>query len=170
MEKVLLFERKAYEDYRGTYEELYNMKDYGLAMKEHLGFEIEFIEDDCSISSQYVLRGIHGDDKTWKLITCLMGRFYLVVANCNTQSKNFGQWESFVLSRENKKQVLIPPYYGNGHVVMTDEAIFHYKQSCIYQGTAKQFTYKYDDPAFEIWWPVKNPILSKRDASGKVDD
>jgi len=46
---------------------------------------------------------------------------------------------------------------------MSDNAIFHYKQSCIYEGIDRQFTIKYNDPRFNVWWPIKNPILSDRD-------
>tara|TARA_Y100000310_G_C20687697_1_gene820155 strand:- start:1034 stop:1573 length:540 start_codon:yes stop_codon:yes gene_type:complete len=169
MKNVLLFEHQVHEDHRGTYEEIYNEKDYSMAMIDHLGFSIQFFEDDFAVSNRHVLRGIHGDDRTWKLVTCLRGRFYIVVVNCNEDDDEFGKWKSFTLSSENKKQVLVPPWHGHAYVVMTDDAIFHYKQSCIYEGMRRQFTYKHDDPTFEIWWPVKNPILSKRDTSGKVD-
>jgi len=168
MKNVLLFKRYAHEDHRGTYEELYNKRDYGEAIKKHIGYDIDFLEDDIAVSSKHVLRGIHGDDRTWKLVSCLRGRYYIVVVNCEVASDNFGQWQSFVLSAENKKQVLVPPNHGHAYVVMTDDAIFHYKQSCIYRGQENQFTYKWDDPKFDIWWPIANPIISKRDRSGRV--
>lgn len=165
---VLLFHHDYHEDHRGTYEELYNKVDYSEVIKQETGHDIEFLEDDFAVSSKHVLRGIHGDDRNWKLVTCLRGRFYIVVVNCDKENEDFGKWQNLVLSSENRKQVLVPPNHGHAYVVMTDEAIFHYKQSCIYQGMKKQFTYRHDDPRFNIWWPIKNPILSKRDASGKV--
>jgi len=113
-----------------------------------------------------VLKGIHGDNETWKLVSCPHGKFYLVVVNCDTGSKNFGLWQSFVLSDANRLQVLVPPKYGNGHLILSDLAIFHYKQSTYYNPTG-QFTYRWDDPKFNIWWPIKNPILSRRDEAGR---
>jgi len=58
--------------------------------------------------------------------------------------------------------VLIPPGFGNGHLVLTKEAIFHYKQTTLYDRES-QFTIKYNDPDFNFKWPIKKPILSKRD-------
>jgi len=112
-----------------------------------------------------VLKGIHGDNKTWKLISCLFGKFYLVVVNQNQQSRDVGKWEAFTLSRVNRKQVLIPPKYGNGHLVMSDYDIYHYKQSSYYDPKS-QFTIKWNDPKFNIWWPIADPIISLRDEQG----
>jgi len=146
-----------FEDFRGTYVEIYNEKLYTEA-----GIKVKFVQDDVSGSSKHVLRGIHGDGETWKLISCLYGRFYLVVVNWDETSPQFGQWESFVLSDQNRLQLLVPPKFGNGHLVLSDMAIFHYKQSCYYN-RAGQFTIPWNDPKLNIWWPVRNPILSRRD-------
>ena len=166
---VLLFKHNFHEDHRGTYEELYNKETYSKVIKEAIGKDIEFLEDNFATSTKHVLRGIHGDDRTWKLVTCLKGRFYIVVVDCLEGFPAFGKWQSFILSGENKNQLLVPPNYGHAYLVMSDEAIFHYKQSCIYQGMEGQFTYRYDNPRFDIWWPVKDPIVSRRDFLGRVD-
>ncbi|MFH0958621.1 MAG: dTDP-4-dehydrorhamnose 3,5-epimerase [Pseudomonadota bacterium] len=150
-----------FEDHRGEYVETYNEKIYFDA-----GIDVKFVQDDYSISERHVLRGLHGDAKTWKLISCPVGKFYLVVVNCDSASPAFGKWESFLLSEKLKKQVLIPPMYGNGHLVLSNYAMFHYKQSEYYDPET-QFTYRWDDPAFGIWWPVKNPIQSRRDEMGE---
>lgn len=146
-----------FEDFRGSYVELYNERMYREA-----GIEVDFVQDDISVSSRHVLRGIHGDRSTWKLVTCLAGSFYLVVVNWDSSSPQHRQWISFTLSESNRKQVLIPPGFGNGHVVMSERAIFHYKQSTYYD-RAGQFTLMWNDPGLNIWWPVKTPILSRRD-------
>ena len=146
-----------FEDFRGTYTELYNKKLFNDA-----GIDVDFIQDDISISSRHVLRGIHGDTQTWKLISCLYGNFYMVVVNWDETSSQFGQWESFNLSEKNRTQILVPPKFGNGHLVLSDEAIFHYKQTTYYD-RASQFTLMWNDPKINIWWPVKYPIMSRRD-------
>jgi dTDP-4-dehydrorhamnose 3,5-epimerase len=146
-----------FEDFRGTYVETYNEDLYRKA-----GIKTRFVQDDISVSSRHVLRGIHGDRKTWKLISCLQGKFYLMVLNHDPASKAFGKWEGFTLSDRNRLQVLIPPKYGNGHVVLTDEAIFHYKQSSYYDRPG-QFTVAWNDPRYKMWWPVKAPVVSRRD-------
>lgn len=164
LENVLLIKPDVFEDFRGEYIMTYNAKLYA-----ENGADIKFVEDDISVSSKYVLRGIHGDSTTWKLISCLYGKFYFVVVNCDEDSKDFGMWESFVLSARNRHQILVPPKHGNAHLVLSDCAIFHYKQSSYYDPSG-QFTYLWNDPRFNLWWPVKNPILSQRDETGHFVD
>lgn len=157
LKDVLLIKPTFFEDHRGEYLELYNEKLY-----KSKGIDINFVEDDISIATRGVIKGIHGDSLTWKLISCLYGKFYLVVIDYDKQSKEFGKWQSFVLSDVNKHQVLVPPKYGNGHLCLSEKSIFHYKQSAYYD-PSRQFTIKWNDPEFNIWWPIKNPILSQRD-------
>jgi dTDP-4-dehydrorhamnose 3,5-epimerase len=89
----------------------------------------------------------------------------VVIVNCNAKSKNFGKWQSFILSDDNRLQILVPPKYGVAHLVLSRKAIFHYKQSEYYE-PKRQETYKWNDPKLKIKWPIKNPILSKRDRLG----
>lgn len=147
-----------FEDWRGEYVETYNEQLY----REH-GIDVPFVQDDISVSDKHVLRGLHGDATTWKLISCLHGKFYLVVVNNDPDSSQYRKWTSFVLSDTNRKQVLIPPKFGNGHLVLSDKAIFHYKQNTYYD-RAGQFTLLWDDPELGLWWPVPNPLVSRRDA------
>lgn len=147
-----------FEDFRGEYVELYNEPLYREA-----GIGVELIQDDISVSTRGVLRGLHGDARTWKLVSCLYGRFYLVVVNWDPQSPQYRKWEAFTLSDSNRLQVLIPPRFGNGHLVMSERAIFHYKQSETYHRDS-QFTIRWNDPDLNIYWPIKDPILSTRDS------
>ena len=162
LDGVVLIKPYIFEDHRGEYIETYNEKIF----KEN-GFDINFVQDNFSISIKNVLRGIHGDLKTWKLVSCPYGKFYLIVVNNNKKSKQYKKWISFILSDKNRLMVLIPPKFGNGHLVLSDTAIFHYKQSTFYNPKS-QFTIKWDDPKYRFWWPKKNPILSKRDEVGHL--
>jgi len=146
-----------FEDFRGTYLEIYNRDLFHQA-----GITCDFLQDDISTSRAHVLRGIHGDQQTWKLVSCLVGSFYLLVVNNDPTSPQFRKWEGFTLSEKNAVQILIPPSFGNGHVVMSSQAIFHYKQTTNYD-RAGQFTIAWNDPEFDFWWPVKDPIVSQRD-------
>lgn len=148
-----------FEDHRGSYIELYNETLYKGA-----GVSVDFVQDDISVSKKDVLRGVHGDSKTWKLISCLAGEFQLVVLNWDSASPQYRQWESFILSERNRLQVLIPPKFGNGHLVLSERAIFHYKQSTAYDRSG-QFTVLWDDPQLRIDWRIRTPILSKRDGA-----
>lgn len=158
LKNVLLIKPSVFKDFRGEYIETYNEKQY-----KKQGINIKFVQDDISVSKKNVLRGIHGDFRTWKLISCLKGKIYAVIVNCDENLEDFGEWESFELSDKNRYQVLVPPKFGTSHLVLTEKAVFHYKQSTYYNPRVlKQFTYRFDDPRFNIWWPVKNPIISKR--------
>lgn len=154
---LLLKPPTVFEDFRGSYVETYNRRLY-----RESGIDVDFIQDDISVSHRNVLRGIHGDQKTWKLISCLSGKFYLVVVNWDSGSPQYKQWQGFTLSEHNRLQVLVPPRFGNGHLVLSEQAIFHYKQSTDYDRSS-QFTVMWDDPELKIWWPSRDPILSKRD-------
>ena len=159
---VSLIKPTFFEDHRGQYLEIYNDQLY-----KSQGIDIDFVEDDISIATRHVLKGIHGDSLTYKLISCLHGKFYLVVINYDKNSNEFGKWQSFILSDVNKFQVLVPPNFGNGHLCLSGKSIFHYKQSEYYD-VSRQFTIKWDDPRFDIWWPINDPILSQRDQSVKI--
>ena len=164
MDGVLLIKPDVFEDFRGQYVETYNEEMYN----QH-GIDVKFVQDDISVSSRNVLRGVHGDAETWKLISCHYGKFYLVVVNGDRDSNEFGKWQSFVLSDANRHQVLIPPKHGNGHLVLSDLAIFHYKQNTYYNPKG-QFTFLWNDPQLKMWWPIENPILSQRDQIGRFVD
>lgn len=149
-------------DHRGTYVELFNQEQYAPYCKA------TFVQDDMSISSRHVLRGLHGDADTWKLITCLHGDIYFVVLDIRENSPTKNIWQSFVLNEKNYRQVLVPPGCANGHLVMSERAIFHYKQSTYY--SKNQFTIRWNDPQYGIWWPITTPILSRRDEVGHYVD
>lgn len=155
---VLIEPPTIFEDFRGVYVEIYNESLYRGA-----GIEDRFLQDDVSISRKNVLRGLHGDHRTSKLVSCLHGAFYLVVVNNKQDSRQYRQWTSFTLSDRNRLQVLIPAGFANGHLVLTDSAIFHYKQTTEYD-RASQFSLLWNDPALKLWWPVTDPIVSRRDS------
>jgi len=146
-----------FEDFRGSYVELYNEQLYREA-----GITVKFIQDDMSCSTRHVLRGLHGDSVTWKLISCLIGKIYIVVVDWDKSSPSYGKWDAFIISESNRQQVLVPPNHALGHLVLSEQAIFHYKQSTYYERKT-QFTLLWNDPQIGIWWPIANPLLSARD-------
>jgi len=156
---VLKIRRQFFQDPRGFQFEIYNRRDY---FKK--GMVVDFVQDNISCSKRNVLRGLHGDIQTWKLISCLFGKLFFVVANYDPSSKDFGRWQSFILTPKNNLQILVPPRHLNGHLIMSDQAIFHYKLSEYYSGAENQFSVRWNDSRFDIKWPVDNPILSQRDS------
>lgn len=155
LEGVMLIKPNVYEDFRGTNFESYNASNY---------YKIpnQFVVDSISTSRKHVLRGIHGDSKTTKLISCFYGTIYFVVLDCRPDSETYQQWQSFTLSDRNKHQVLVPPGCGNAHLVMSDECVFSYKLDQYYDRES-QFTIRWNDDRYGIYWPIKHPILSERD-------
>ena len=158
LDGVKLVKPVVYEDHRGTNFELYNETKF----RDEVIFN-NFVVDSISTSRKHTLRGIHGDNKTKKLVSCLYGTIHMVIINRDPDSKQYNQWFYTTLSDRNKHQLLIPPKFGNGHLVMSDEAVFSYKLSEYYDRES-QFTIKWNDPMHNFFWPIKNPILSERDA------
>jgi dTDP-4-dehydrorhamnose 3,5-epimerase len=157
LEGILLITPDTFKDSRGTYVESYNAKEY---------YPMQFVQDDFSISKRNVLRGIHGDSATWKLVSCPVGSIFLAVVNWDKDMPQYGQYWTCVLGGSmTYQQVLIPPKFGNGHLVLSDMAVFHYKQSTYYNPST-QFSIPYNDPRLDIPWPIllgELPITSERD-------
>ena len=128
-------------------------------------FKLDFNHDKVSTSRQNVLRGIHGDFKSHKLVTCLYGEIYFVVVDNRKNSLTYKQWDWTILDDKTKKQVLLPPGVGNGFLVLSSHAVFHYKwaYSGEYPDVDQQFTIKWNDPIIKIDWPTNEPILQPRD-------
>ena len=157
---VKKFTNNAFKDHRGY---------YWTSWKKGLTKNIKFKHDKFSLSKKNVLRGLHGDNKTWKLVSCPYGKLLLVVVNCEKRSRSYLKWKSWILSCENGVQILIPPNYANGHLCLSDECLFHYKLS--YKGSyidaKQQFSLRWNDPKLNINWRIKKPILSNRDNESK---
>ena len=155
IEGVKVFEPDYHTDYRGDLWTLWKSGDHGM----------EFNHDKVSTSRRHVLRGIHGDSKSWKLVTCLYGDLYFVLVDNRESSPTYMRWSSMILDSKKRKQVLIPPMVGNGFLVMSHNSVFHYKWSYPgeYPDVEDQFTIKWNDPAIAIDWPIDNPILQMRD-------
>ena len=158
---IKIFKNKAFKDLRGY---------YWTSWKKEVIKKIKFKHDKFSLSKRNVLRGLHGDNKTWKLVSCPYGKFLLVVVNCKKKSRNYLKWNSWILSHKNGLQILIPPNYANGHLCLSKECLFHYKLS--YKGNyldaKQQFSLKWNDPKLKINWGIKKPILSNRDKKAKL--
>lgn len=122
------------------------------------------VHNRFSKSYKGVLRGLHYDDKTWKLVQALVGDIFLVVLDMRENSPTYGEWNSYLLTEKTRDQVLVPPGFANGHFALTD-CVFHY--NLFYNGDFveenKQGVVKWNDPEFEIEWPTDHPTLQKRD-------
>ena len=116
-------------------------------------------------SRKNVLRGLHGDDVTWKFVHCVYGEIYQVVVDNRPESENYQKWESYIISERNHLSVLVPPSFLNGHLCLSEECLFHYTQSYPneYVDWQDQNIGKWNDSEIGIEWPHNNPILFGRD-------
>lgn len=148
-------------DLRGNIYSSYN-KDFYIHIFPK---ELDFKHDKFAQSKFNVLRGLHGDHKTWKLVSCVWGELYEVVVDMRKESPTYKKWDSFILTSNEYKQVLIPPGFVNGYYVKSEYAIFHYKLA--YDGeyidAGEQMTIPWNDPDLKIKWPCTDPILQTRD-------
>lgn len=153
-----------FEDHRGTYMEIYDSKKFAENIED-----IKFVQDDISISNKNVLRGLHGDWETTKLVSVLNGSGYAVIADNRKDSPTYKKWQAFTLSKQNRQQLLLPAGIGNSILALEDNMIYHYKQTTHFV-SGNQFTIRWDDPEWNFWWPTKTPVLSMRDEKGKYVD
>lgn len=158
--EVKVFNNSCHSDFRGDLWTTWKQEDHNL----------NFNHDKVSTSHKNVLRGLHCDEKSWKLITCLYGVIQLAVVDYNKNSPNYLRSDSIILSLSNKTSVLIPPMFANGHLVLSDFAVFHYKWAYNgeYPDADQQYSLNWADPKFKIDWLSDNPILSDRDKNSKL--
>jgi dTDP-4-dehydrorhamnose 3,5-epimerase len=161
LKDVVIFQPEIFRDNRGNIFTTYNQDFYS----DYLPLELNFKHDKFAYNHGNVLRGLHGDNKTWKLVSCVYGRIYEVVVDMRPKSPNYMLWEAFELNSANYQQVLIPPGFVNGYYVLSEDAVFHYKLA--YEGSyidaAEQRTLLWNDKNLNIDWPCKDPILQSRD-------
>jgi dTDP-4-dehydrorhamnose 3,5-epimerase len=149
-----------FTDHRGSYTEIYDTD----AWREATG-GITFVQDDLSVSHERVLRGLHGDRATTKLVSVLHGEGYALLADDRPESPTYRQWQAFTLSGENRHQLLIPPGIGNSVLAVRGPLVYWYKQDQ-HWAPGRQFTIRWDDPEWGFVWPIADPILSERDRRG----
>ncbi|MCA9733113.1 MAG: dTDP-4-dehydrorhamnose 3,5-epimerase family protein [Leptospiraceae bacterium] len=159
---VFTFQPSVNYDRRGSIFTTYSKEHY----QKYLPENIVFIHDKFAESKPNVLRGMHGDSKTWKLVTCIKGDIFQVIVDYRPDSPTYLKWESWHLNDQNKVQVLVPPSFLNGYYVIGEkEAIYHYKLAYAgeYIDAAAQVVLKWNDDRLKIDWPCTEPILQARD-------
>ena len=165
---AFLLKPKLFGDGRGFFLESWNKIAY-----EELGISYEFVQDNHSRSSKYVLRGLHyqtGEDAQGKLVWVTSGTVFDVFVDLRTNSPTYGQWDGYYLDSQSHCRLWIPPGCAHGFVVLSDTADFHYKCTNYYNPKADR-TLIWNDPTVGIKWPIPNnvdPIVSEKDKNGKL--
>ena len=166
---VWVCEPKVFADARGYFMETWRASDFN----EHIGHEVNFVQDNQSMSSRGVLRGLHfqkGEFSQAKLVRVLQGTVVDVAVDLRKSSPTFGKYVMVELSAENKRQLFIPRGFAHGFQVLSDTTVFTYKVDNIYAPQA-ECSIRYDDPKIGIAWPITNPqelLLSEKDLQHAV--
>ena len=151
------------KDRRGYFMESYNKKN-----TNNLIGNVKFVQDNESESSRGVLRGLHFQKPPFsqaKLVRCLKGSILDVALDLRKDSKTYGQFETTLLSEENKNQLFIPKGFAHGFIVLSESAIISYKVDEYYK-PMNESGIIWDDRDLNIDWKInkKEIIVSKKDA------
>ncbi len=163
IEGVLIIEPRIFGDERGYFYESYNKERF----KEETGLDIDFVQDNQSMSGYGVLRGLHFQKAPYaqsKLVRVIKGAVLDVAVDIRVGSPTFGKHVAVELTGENHRQFFIPRGFAHGFVVLSKEAIFQYKCDNLY-APQSEGAIAWNDPALGIDWRVsaKDVILSEKD-------
>ena len=167
IEGVWIIEPKVFSDARGYFFEAFKKEEF----EKQIG-KIDFIQDNESMSSFGVLRGLHyqkGKFSQAKLVRVIKGKVLDVAVDIRRHSATFGQYVSVELSEENKRQLFIPRGFAHGFLVLSDQAVFTYKVDNVYAPQAEA-SIVYNDATLGIDWPLapQQLLLSPKDTNGKA--
>ena len=162
IEGLYVIEPSVFGDNRGYFMETYNQNDF-----HEEGLDMVFVQDNQSMSTKGVLRGLHFQKEfpQGKLVRVVRGTVFDVAVDLRANSKTYGKWFGVELSAENKKQFYISEGFAHGFVVLSDEAEFVYKCTDFYH-PGDEGGVLWNDPDIGIDWPIPEgmePILSEKD-------
>jgi len=160
---VFIIEPRVFKDARGYFFESYNAKEFA----EKTGLEINFVQDNESMSSYGVMRGLHFQRTPFaqsKLVRCVKGAVLDVAVDIRKGSPTYGQHVSVELTEENHRQFFIPRGFAHGFAVLSETAIFQYKCDNFYAPHADGGISIIDE-SLDIDWliPIEKAILSEKD-------
>ena len=160
---VVLIEPDVHQDARGFFLETWHQQKYAEA-----GIAGQFVQDNHSHSSRGTLRGLHAQLRRpqGKLVRAVEGEMFDVAVDIRRGSPSFGRWVGFVLSGSNFRQLWIPPGFAHGFCVLSERVHVEYKCTEFYD-REDEIAIAWNDVQIGIEWPVRDPILSKRDASAR---
>lgn len=165
IEGLYVIEPTVFQDERGYFVETYNQND----MKE-AGLDMEFVQDNQSMSTKGILRGLHfqKEHPQGKLVRAIRGRVYDVAVDIRKNSETYGQWYGIELSAENKKQFYVSEGFAHGYLVLSEEAEFCYKVTDFYH-PGDEGGIAWNDKDIQIDWPLPESeiTLNERDSNWK---
>lgn len=165
---VWILEPRVFEDARGYFMETWREEDFNRG----IGHEVHFVQDNQSMSSRGVLRGLHfqkGDDSQAKLVRVLQGCVVDVAVDLRKNSPTYGKYVMVELSAETNVNFFIPRGFAHGFQVLSDTAVFTYKVDNRY-APESECSIRYNDPTIGIEWPIQGDdvVLSEKDLNKAV--
>ena len=162
LKDCVIIEPKVFDDERGFFLETFQAERYA----DLAGISLAFVQDNHSRSSKGVLRGLHFQKSKpqGKLVRVIRGEVYDVAVDIRSGSPTYGQWQSVILSEENKTQFWVPPGFAHGFVVLSETADFEYKCTDYYD-PSDEVSLLWNDSDLNISWPIDNPRLTEKDAN-----
>lgn len=157
---LVIIEPRAFADDRGFFLESYKKSDF---VKN--GIDIEFLQDNHSLSSKGVLRGLHYQKPPYtqaKLVRVIKGSAWDVAVDIRKNSPTYKKWFGIELSEENRRMFYIPEGFAHGFLALTDDVHLLYKCSNEYSPTHDAGII-WNDPELAIEWPVDKALLSDKD-------
>lgn len=158
---LLIIKPPVFGDERGYFFESFNEKTF-----DKHGMNLRFVQDNESKSQKGVLRGLHFQappHAQGKLVRVMHGAVLDVAVDLRKDSLTFGQWDSVVLTAENKLMYWIPPGFAHGFLSLKDDTIFFYKCTNFYNRDSEG-SIRWDDPTLNIDWQLEDiPNLSEKD-------
>ena len=161
---LLIVEPKVFGDERGFFYESFNQRQF----REMTGLDVDFVQDNHSLSGRHVLRGLHYQiaHAQGKLVRVIRGSVFDVAVDLRRQSPYFGRWVGIELSQQNNRQMWIPPGFAHGFAVLSESAEFLYKTTDYWMPEHERCI-RWDDPDINIDWPLTEaPQLSDKDRQG----
>lgn len=157
---VLRVQLTAFRDARGFFVETFNARTF-----EEAGLPAEFVQDNHSHSAHGVLRGLHFQRRNpqGKLVKPMRGRIFDVAVDVRAGSPTFGRWVGEILDAEAMNALWVPPGFAHGFCVLSGDADVSYKCTALYDA-ADDTGLVWNDPAVGIDWPLRDPIVSDKDA------
>jgi len=157
---VILIEPQVFEDPRGFFIETFHKKKYAVE-----GVDRVFVQDNHSHSKRDTLRGLHYQLRhaQGKLVYVVAGEIFDVAVDIRRGAPTFGKWSGAYISAENKRQLYIPEGFAHGFSVLSETADVIYKCTDLYT-PGDEYGIFWADPAIDIDWKVKSPVLSKKDS------
>lgn len=165
LDGVVFIEPVVHRDDRGFFLETYHAGKYAEA-----GITLPFVQDNHSRSVRGTLRGLHAQWRRpqGKLVRCLQGQIFDVAVDMRRGSPTHGQWVGGTLSSDDFRQIYVPPGFLHGFVVLSATAEVEYKCTDLYDPGGGEIGVRWDDPAIGIEWPLRDVVLSAKDAAAPL--